>query len=376
MAGTETISDEPLQIAVLPGDGIGREVTEEALKVLDAASSVSPLAYRLSSFPHGADHYLRTGELLGEEALRAVGACDAVFFGAVGDPRVAPRILERGVLFAITTRHDMFLSVRPSRLHRPGLSPLRDPGPRGLDLVIVREAAEDVFAVPGGSLRADQPGEVSVGSVVYTRRTVEDVMRYGFELARRRNGLRRVTVVDQSNVAAVYDIWPRVLARVSAEYPDVETAHEAPDAFAMQVVRDPGRYDVVVTSWMLGGIFADLAAALAGGIGLSGSARLSPGGLSLFEPTHGSAPKYAGKNVVSPLGAIQAMAMLLDSNGRNDAAALIEEAIAVVLREGRIPSADTSSGVPTSRQGDLVAEAVSAIGRSGSPAARDEIGTP
>ncbi|MQA86152.1 MAG: 3-isopropylmalate dehydrogenase [Streptosporangiales bacterium] len=347
-----------LRIAVLAGDGIGREVVEEALKVLDAVSVAGGPAYRLTHFPHGADHYLRTGELIGEDALRELGEHDAVFFGAIGDPRVPPRTLERGVLFAITVRYEMFLSVRPYRLHHPRLTPLDPSVARSLDLVVVREAAEDVFALPGGSIKTDRPDEVSVGTVVFTRRTVEAVVRYGFELATRRAGARRVTVVDQSNAAGVFDIWPRVLEEVAPEFPDVDAWHEAPDAFAMQLVRDPARYDVVVTSWMLGGVFADLAAALVGGLGLSGSARLNPGGLSLFEPTHGSAPKYAGKNVASPLGAIHAMAMLLDANGRPDAAALVEDAIALVLREARIPTVDARSGVPTDRQGDLVVEAI------------------
>lgn len=358
MSGAGGTSGGPLRIGVLAGDGIGREVTDEALKVLDAVSAACGLTVRLTAFPHGADHYLRTGELLGEEALRRLGTQDAVFFGAIGDPRVPPRTLERGILFAITTRYDMFLSVRPYRLHHPRLTPLRASGSRSLDLVVVREAAEDLFALPGGSIRTDRAEEVSVGTIVFSRRTVEAVIRFGFELARRRAGPRRVTVVDQSNAAAVFDIWPRVLEQVAAEFPDVESGHEAPDAFAMRLIRDPGQFDVVVTSWMLGGIFADLAASLVGGLGLSGSARLNPGGVSLFEPTHGSAPKYAGRNVASPLGAIHAMAMLLDANGHPDAAALVEEATALVLREGRIPSVDARNGIPTDRQGDLVVEAV------------------
>jgi 3-isopropylmalate dehydrogenase len=364
--GQEDARAGPLRIAVMRGDGIGSEVIEQALHVLAVVGELYGVDYTLHEFPHGAEHYLATGELIDDDALERLGEHHALLFGAVGDPRVAPRTLERGLLFTITQRYRMDISVRPYRLVAERLSPLR-PGGEPLDCVIVREAAEDVFVLPGSSLRRGFPDEVSLGTVVFTRPTVERVIRYGFELARARTLIDRrhdrgprVTVVDQSNAAVVYDLWSRVLAEVAPEFSDVEHEHEAPDAFAMRFIKEPSRYDVVVTSWMLGGIFADMGAILVGGLGVSGSARLSERGLSLFEPTHGSAPKYAGKGVVSPLGAVEALRLLLEHNGHRQAAAAIDRAVEEVLVEGAVPDAGARSGVSTQQQGQLVAAALRA----------------
>lgn len=364
-AGGNEVSTIDLRVAVMRGDGIGPEVVNEALKVLAAVADRHDFSYQLTDFPHGAEHYLSTGELISPVDLARLADHDAVLFGAVGDPRVPPRTLERGLLFAIAQRFDMSVSIRPYRLHAEHLSPLKAGGPDATDCVIVREAAEDVFALPGSSLRLGSPEEVSIGTVVFTRAMVERVVRHGFCLARdramldrRRGRASRVTVVDQSNAAAVYDIWTRVLGEVAPEYPEVEAEHEAPDAFAMRLIKEPGRYDVVVTSWMLGGIFADMGAMLVGGLGLSGSARISATGPSLFEPTHGSAPKYAGTDTVSPLGAIEALRLLLESNGQPEAAEGIGEAVHHVLATKSIPSLRAGSGVSTREQGDLVVAAL------------------
>ena len=352
------------------GDGIGSEVIEQALKVLDAVGRLYDVGCELTEFPHGANHYLSTGELIGAEDLARLAEHDALLFGAVGDPMVPPRTLERGLLFAITQRFGMEVSVRPYRLYAERLSPLRSRGADPIDCVIVREAAEDVFALPGSSLRRGSPAEVSLGTVVFTRPTVERVIRHGFELARHRarldrraNRPSRVTVVDQSNAAVVYELWSRVLAEVAPDYAEVESEHEAPDAFAMRLIKEPERYDVVVTSWMLGGIFSDMAAMLVGGLGLSGSARLSPTGLSLFEPTHGSAPKYAGQGVASPLGAIEALRLLLEHNGHPEAGGCIDRAVEQVLASGAVPHVGAGCGVSTQRQGDLVVDALRHCGQ-------------
>lgn len=365
MADVQSGDAATLRVAVMRGDGIGPEVVDEAVKVLAAVADIHGFSYQATDFPHGADRYLSTGKLIDTADLMGLGQHDAVLFGAVGDRRVPPRTLERGLLFAISQHFDMTVSVRPSRLYAEHLSPLRPGASNAVDCVIVREAAEDVFALPGSSLRPGSPAEVSLGTVVFTRATVERVIRYGFRLAQDRAKLERrtgrpcrVTVVDQSNAAAVYDIWPRVLAEVAPDYSAVEAEHEAPDAFAMRLIKEPERYDVVVTSWMLGGIFADMAAMLVGGLGLSGSARISATGPSLFEPTHGSAPKYAGHGTASPLGAIEAARMLLAGTGHPEAAECIEAAVAHVLANRSIPTVRAGSGVSTSEQGDLVVAAL------------------
>lgn len=354
-----------LRLAVMRGDGIGGEVVAEALRVLAVVARREGFSYELTEFPHGAEHYLATGELISAASLNHLAEHDALLFGAVGDPRVPPRTLERGLLFTISQHFNMSISVRPYRLYAQDLSPLKRIPTEVMDCVIVREAAEDVFALPGSSLYAGSTNEVSVGTVIFTRQTVERVLRHGFALAGVRAGRAkplhrppRVTVIDQSNAAAVYDIWRRVLTEVALDFPDIDAEHEAPDAFAMRFIKEPERYDVIVTSWMLGGIFADMGAVLVGGLGLSGSARISLTGLSLFEPTHGSAPKYAGRGVASPLGAIEALRLLLEHTGHPRAATWIGDAISRVLASGSIPNLSAGSGISTRKQGDLVVTAV------------------
>jgi 3-isopropylmalate dehydrogenase len=342
----------------MPGDGIGPEVTAEAVKCLEAIAEVHGLDCTTTPFPHGADHYLATGEVLSDDNFTAIAAHDAILFGATGDPRVPNRLLGRGILFRLSRELGLDLSVRPVRLYAPPLSPLRSTHGGPVDLVLVREASQDVVAVPGGTVSAGHPDEVSVGQVLFTRRIVEKTVRHAFETARRRGGKRRVTLCDHANIAEVYDIWGRVAQAVAREYEDVELESAAPDAVAMQLVKNPAHFDVIVTSMVFGGIFADLAAVLAGGVGLAGSVRLKPGCVSLFEPIHGSAPKYAGKDVVSPVGAIASVVLLLRHIGQEAAAATLDRAIEQAFEQGLIPSAATNSGVGTRRQGDIIAALV------------------
>lgn len=352
------MADGAFRVAVVPGDGIGPEVVAEAVKCLDAVVETYGLDCSTTTFPHGAEHYLATGEVLSDESFADIAGHDAILFGATGDPRVPNRLLGRGILFRISRELGLDLSVRPVRLYAPELSPLRTPGPEPLDLVVVREATQDVAAVPGGVVARGGPDEVSVGQLVFTRALVERTVRHAFELATRRGAKRRVTLCDHANIAEVYDIWECVAAEVAAEHPDIAFDSAAPDAVAMQLVRDPGQFDVIVTSMVFGGIFADLAASLAGGVGLAGSVRLNPGGISLFEPIHGSAPKYTGKDVVSPVGAIASVVLLLRHVGQQAAAAALDRAIEAAFISRAIPSAATDGGVGTRQQGDIIAELV------------------
>lgn len=343
----------PLRIGVLPGDGIGPEVVEQGLRVLRAAADATGIELDLRRFPHGADHYLATGELLPDEVLDELAGVHAIYLGAVGDPRVSTGVVERGVLMAVSRRFQMDVSVRPYRLHAAHLSPLRDRQTGDIDLVVVRESAEDLFAIPAGSIHPGTDDEVLVGGIAFSRRMVERVTRHGFELARTRRG--RAVVVEHSNAAASHEIWRTTFERLAPEYPDVATSRMSPDVFAMSLVTEPERFDVVVTSWMLGGVFSDIAAALVGGLGLSGSGRLSSsGGPSLFEPTHGSAPKHAGMGVASPVGAIHSVELLLRHVGHERAAALVATAIAGALGSGAIPTVTARSGMSTAAQGDRV----------------------
>lgn len=350
------MSDSGFRVAVLPGDGIGPDVTAEAVKCLHATAETHDLDCSVTMFPHGAEHYLATGEVLSDESFLDIAGHDAILFGATGDPRVPNRLLGRGILFRLSRELGLDLSVRPVRLYAPSLSPLTSE--ERVDLVVVREATQDVSAVPGGLVAAGRPDEVSVGQIVFTRWLVERTVRHAFELARERGGKRRVTLCDHANIAEVYDIWGRVAEEVAAEYPDVELEMAAPDAVAMRLVRDAGHFDIIVTSMMFGGIFADLAASLAGGVGLAGSVRLNPGNVSLFEPIHGSSPKYAGKDAVSPVGAIASVVLLLRHAGRPAAAEALDRAIEQAFALGLIRSAASNSGVGTRQQGDIIAALV------------------
>ena len=349
----EHLREHRLRVGVIAGDGIGPEVVEQGLRVLHAVAAIESVNVEVRSFPQGADHHLATGELASHAMLGELAELDAIYLGAVGDPRIATGVLERGLLMAISRHFQMDISVRPYRLHAPMLSPLKDRNPGDIDLVVVRESAEDIFALPAGTIHPGTNDEVHVGAIAFSRRMVERVMRHGFAAARQRR--RNLVVVEHSNAAASHVIWRTTLERLAPEYRDVDSSTMAPDAFAMALVTQPERFDVVVTSWMLGGIFSDIAAALVGGLGLSGSVRLSSsGGPSLFEPTHGSAPRHAGRGVASPLGAIHSIELLLRHLGHARAAERLAAALAGVLRDGDIPSVTTRSGLSTTEQGNLV----------------------
>ena len=341
-----------IRLAVIPGDGIGPEVVAEGLKVLDA----SGVSHQATTYPFGAEHYLATGELIPRSVLDELRGFDAIYLGAVGDPRVPAGVLELGLLVAIGHALDLYVNVRPTRLRASRLCPLKDVGPDDVDMVLVREATEDCYG-PGRFVRRATPYEVALGTMVYTRSGSERAFRHAFELARRR-AKKKVTLVHQANAIGAHELLVRAFESVASDYPDVEADEAFPDGAAMWLVREPGRFDVIVTTSFVGGILSDLMAALAGGLGQSASARLHPGRVSLFEPTHGSAPKYAGQGVASPIGAILAMAMLLEAVGEHAAATRIDAAVTGLLESGRIPSVDARSGVTTAQVGDKVANEV------------------
>lgn len=341
-----------IRLAVIPGDGIGPEVVAEGLKVLKATG----VAHDAVTYPFGAAHYLATGELVPRVALDELRGVDAIYLGAIGDPRVPAGVLELGIIIAIGLALDLYVNVRPTRVRATHLCPLKDVRPEEVDVVLVREATEDCYG-PGRFVRRATPYEVALGTMVYTRSGSERSFRHAFELARRREK-KRVTLVHQANAIGAHELLVRAFESVATDYPDVEADEAFPDGAAMWLIREPARFDVIVTTSFVGGILSDLAAALAGGLGQSASARLHPGRVSLFEPTHGSAPKYAGQGVASPVGAILAMAMLLDALGEGAAAARIDTAVTRVLEDRRVPSVDARSGVSTSRVGDLVAAEV------------------
>jgi 3-isopropylmalate dehydrogenase len=324
------------RIAVVAGDGIGPEVVTEARKVLDAVlPGVEATEYDL-----GAARYHRTGEVLPDAVLAELAGHDAILLGAVGDPTVPPGVLERGLLLKLRFAFDQYVNLRPARLWPGTASPLAGVKPGEIDLVVVREGTEGLYAGAGGSLHRDTPAEVATEESLNTRHGVERVIRDAFARAERRER-RKVTLVHKTNVLThAGSLWARAFAAVAAEHPDVATEYQHVDAAAMFLVSQPQRYDVVVTDNLFGDILTDLAAAVTGGIGLAASGSINPERVhpSIFEPVHGSAPDIAGRGVADPAAAVLSAALLLDHLGHAGAADRVAQAVAAELAS-RTPGA-------------------------------------
>lgn len=319
------------RIAVVGGDGIGPEVTAEALKVVRA----SGVEIDTVEFELGGARYLDDGEILSDETLEELRAFDAILLGAVGDPRVPPGVIERGLLLKMRFELDLYVNQRPFIGIAPGHS-------RPHDFVVIRENTEGPYVGEGGVLRKGTPNEVATQGSVNTRLGVERCVRYAFELAMQRER-KHVTLVHKTNVLTFSgDLWERTFNAVASEYPQIETAYNHVDAACIYFVQDPHRYDVVVTDNLFGDILTDLGGAVSGGIGLASSANLNPPrtGPSMFEPVHGSAPDIAGTGVANPTAAVLSAALMLDFLGEADAARRIEAACAGVPTEGTVAIGD------------------------------------
>jgi 3-isopropylmalate dehydrogenase len=342
-------------IAIIPGDGIGPEVVREAVKVLDAVAERAGFTLRYHRYPHGADHYLKTGELFPDAVLEEVKGMRAVLLGAIGDPRIEVGLLERAIIGGLRWKLDMYVNLRPIRLYAEHLCPLKGKRPADLDLMVVRENTEDLYVGLGGFFKQGTPDEVALGDMIVTRKGCERAIRYAFELARRRPR-RRLHLVDKANAIRAHDLWRRTFAEVGREYPDVATDAAYIDAACMWLVKNPEWFDVVVTTNVFGDILTDLGAILQGGMGIAASGNIHPGKVSMFEPVHGSAPKYAGKNVANPMATIAAVHLMLDFLGEAQAAAALEGAIRRALVERQVPSLGADSGLSTAAIGDLMAQ--------------------
>jgi 3-isopropylmalate dehydrogenase len=346
------------RIAVIPGDGVGPEVTDEGLKVLAKAADLFGFGYETKTYPFGADHYLATHEFMPEGQLDEFRTMDAILLGAIGDPRLPPGLVERGVIAATRFGLDLYINLRPIKLYAEHLCPIKDKKPEDVDLVVVRENTEDLYTGIGGHFKKGTPDEVVIGNQIFTRKGCERAVRYAFELARKRAKRKKLTLVDKANAIEIQQLWRRTVEDVAKEYPDVAFEFAYIDAACMWMVKNPESFDVVVTTNLFGDIITDLGAMVQGGMGVAASGNIHPGKVSLFEPIHGSAPKYKGKNVVSPVAAIGAVAMMLDYLGETVAGAAIESTSASLLSSRRIPSLDASSGLSTSDVGDMIAGAL------------------
>jgi len=345
------------KFAVLPGDGIGPEVVAEGLKVLTRIAQLEGFTFETVRYPFGAEHYLKTKETLPASVLDEVRGMHAILLGAIGDPRIEVGFLERAIISGLRFGLDLYVNLRPVKLYAEHLCPLKDKTPADVDMVVVRENTEDVYTGIGGIFKKGTPDEVAVQEMIFTRKGTERVIRYAFDLARKRNKQKKLLMIDKANAIRAMDLWTRTFEEVGAEYPDIARDHAYIDAACMWMVKNPEWFDVAVVSNMFGDIITDLGAMVQGGMGAAASGNIHPGQVSMFEPIHGSAPKYAGKNVSSPVATIAAVQMMLDYVGETRAAQRVEATLAELLRTKQIPSLATGA-LSTSATGDLVVAAL------------------
>jgi len=350
------------RVAVIPGDGIGKEVIPEAVKVLKASAAAGGRELALTEFDWGADRYLRDGTTLPADAVEMFRRdFDAILLGAMGDPRVPTNIHAADILLGLRFKLDLYVNARPCVLFDKRLTPLKDRTEKDVSFVVLRENTEGLYVGMGGFFKKDTPEEVALQEDLNTRKGVERIIRYAFEFARRQ-GKKRVCMSDKSNALAFgHDLWQRVFKLVRAEYPEIEASHQYIDNLLMQMVRDPSQFDIIVTSNLFGDIASDLGAALAGGLGLAPSGNIHPGQVSLFEPVHGSAPTIAGKNIANPMGAVLAVGMMFAFFGWTAEAQAIHDAVRTAIREGKTP-AELGGSLGTREVGDWLANVVAKSG--------------
>ena len=345
------------QIAVIPGDGTGPEVVNEGLKVLKAVAEKEKIQFNFHFYDLGGERYLKTGEVLPETVLEELKKVQAIFLGAIGHPKVKPGILEQGILLRLRFTLDQYINLRPVKLY-PGVeTPLKDKGPEHINFVIIRENTEGLYTGAGGFLKKGTPDEVAVQESINTRKGVERCLRYAFEFCLKRNQERKLTLAGKTNVLNyASDLWARTFAEVAKEYPRVKTDYTHVDALCMWLIKNPEWFDVIVTDNLFGDIITDLGAMIQGGLGIAAGGNINPdpGGVSMFEPMGGSAPKYTGKNMINPMAAIAACQMMLDHFGEKKAAQRVEKAIAQVLEKHLKSMAAGEMGYTTQEVGDLV----------------------
>jgi 3-isopropylmalate dehydrogenase len=343
-----------LRVAVVPGDGIGVEVVAEALKALTAVADAAGREIRLSPFDWGAERYLQTGVSLPPGALDVLrNGFDAILLGAMGDPRVPDNKHAADILLGLRFELDLYVNVRPIRLFHEKLCPLKGLRPEDVDFVVFRENTEGPYVMMGGHFKKGTPDEVATEIDLNTRKGVERIVRHAFAFAKA-TGRTKVAMADKSNVLIhAHDLWQRVFKAVAAEYPGIDARHFYIDNLALQLVRDPRQFQVIVTSNMFGDIVTDLAAGLQGGLGMAASANRHPGRLGLFEPVHGSSPALAGKGVANPMGAILTASLMLEHLGWKEEAKRVEEAVRWAV-ENDVTTADIGGALGTRAVGDAI----------------------
>jgi 3-isopropylmalate dehydrogenase len=354
------VSPKAKRIAVVPGDGIGREVLTEAAKVLQASGA----PVEMQHFDWSADRYLKDGTTVPADGFAMLGRdFDAILVGAFGDPRVPSNVHAKEILLGMRFNMDLYANVRPVKLLDAALCPLKGVEPADVDFTVIRENTEGLYVDVGGVFKQGTPEEIAVQEDVNTRKGVERIIRYAFEYARQHDGQGRqpkVLMTDKANVMTyAHGLWQRVFKEVAQEYSDVKSEHMYVDALCMQMVRDPRQFDVIVTNNMFGDIITDLGAGLQGGLGMAASGNIHPGRTSMFEPVHGSAPPIAGKNIANPMGAILTASMMLAHLGLNGPAEKIDGAVLEAVRQKKATQ-DVGGGLGTREVGDWIASRVAA----------------
>ena len=371
------------RVPVIPGDGIGPEITAEGQKVLEAAAEKHGFELEWITYPLGADHYLDTGELVGEDTLKELSAYKAIYLGSIGDPRLKPGVLEKGILLAMRFYFDQYVNLRPVKLLEGVWTPLKDKGPQDIDFVVVRENTEDFYIGIGGRARSGKSHqdfevirslynvkfgldaesdseEIGYQIGMISKEGTTRVLKYAFDLAMSRR--KHLSSVDKANVLSdIYGFWREEFEALATRYPEVVTDVNFVDAITMWFVKNPEWFDTVVAPNMFGDIITDLGAMIQGGLGLAPGANINPDGTSMFEPIHGSAPKYKGMNKVNPVATIWAGAMLLEHLGEKYAADDVIKAIELNLVEGKTKTYDLGGTSTTTEVGDDIARIVGGI---------------
>jgi len=348
-------------IALMGGDGTGPEVLREGVKVLDAATAKFGIKLNYTNYDFGGERYLKTGETLTQSGIDELSKHNAIFLGAIGHPDVKPGILELGILLKLRFALDQYINLRPVKLYPNVDTPLKDKGPEHIDFVVIRENTGGIYTGMGGATMVGTKDEVATQTMCYTRPVVERCIRYAYELTRKRNKKKLLTLVHKCNVLThCGDLWVRTHKEVGdADFKDIKQGYDHVDACTMWMVKNPEFYDVIVTENLFGDIITDLGAMVQGGMGIAAGGNINPNGVSMFEPIGGSAPKYTGQNVINPMAAICAGAMMLDTLGESEAAAAIDKAVNAALESGKIKSMSAGKmGMGTKEVGDLVASLV------------------
>jgi len=349
-------------IALLPGDGTGPEVLREGVKVLKAAAGRFGVTIDTTEYDFGGDRFLATGEVLPDSGLEELKGFDGIYLGAIGHPDVKPGVLEKGILLRVRFELDQYINLRPVKLYPSIPTPLKDKGPEDIDFVVVRENCGGLYTGLGGIARKDTPHEVAVQEMVYTRQEVDRCLRYAFELTRKRNKDKTLTLSGKTNVLTyVYDLWERAFHEMGErDFPDIKRDYAHVDATTMWMVKNPEWFDVIVTGNMFGDIITDLGAMVQGGMGVAAGGNINPEGVSMFEPIGGSAPKYTGQNVINPIACVLAGQMLLDHLGEDKAAVCVEAALVAFLESGVLPGLSVreiqQAGMSTTKIGDAIAD--------------------